>query len=162
MSLSEAKQDELYAFLDGYRGEGLRGMRERLFGERKIRVSLSTLSNWLNYYAMRSKLSQVRAMADSVAKVLKSTPGLDLEDSKIQRATQAFFEAKAMEDNDAKVFVQLAGVRKGAAELKLKERQIAIEEEKLRRADKAEAVASSSTLTPAEKEAKLKAIFGLS
>ena len=161
MSLPDDRQRELFDFCDGHRKDGLRKIRELLKDEQGVEVSLGTLSNWLNWYSLRSKLANVSEMADSVARILKETPGLDLDDAKIMRAAQAFFEAKAMQENDAGTYVRLAGVRRGTAELKLKAKKLDLEERKLRQAEAAEQVTKSTTLTPEEKEIRYREIFGL-
>lgn len=130
MSLPDERQRELFDFCDGHRKDGLRKIRELLKDEQGVEVSIGTLSNWLNWYSLRSKLANVSEMADSVARILKETPGLDLDDAKIMRAAQAFFEAKAMQENDAGTYVRLAGVRRGTAEIRIKERRLTLEEKK--------------------------------
>ncbi len=160
MSLPDERQRELFDFCDGHRADGLRKIRVMLQEEQGVTVSLSTLSNWLNWYALRSKVQGVAAMADDLARILKETPGLDLDDAKIMRTAQAFFEAKAMQENDAETYVKLAGVRRGTAELKIKAKRIDLEERKLRQADDAKGIAEDKTLTPEEKELRLKRVFG--
>lgn len=161
MSLPEETQAELFEFVDGHRADGLRKIRVALQEEKGIAVSLATLSNWLNWYSLRAKISSTAAMADDLARILKERPDLKLDDAQIMRASQAFFEAKAMQESDAKTYVALAAVRRGAAELRLKERRIALEERKLRQAEEAEGVAKRADLSPAEKEARIKEIFGV-
>lgn len=123
MNLPEEKQRELFDFCDAHRGDGLRKLVGYLREEQGLAVGLAALSNWLNWYSLRSKLTNVSEMADSVARILKETPGLDLDDAKIMRAAQAFFEAKAMQENDAGTYVKLASVRRGSAELQIKAQQ---------------------------------------
>lgn len=161
MNLPEERQRELFDFVDGHRAEGLRKIRVMLQEEQGLTVSLATLSNWLNWYTLRAKVQGVAAMADDLARILKETPGLNLDDEKIMRTAQAFFEAKAMQENDAGTYVQLAGIRKGTAELKLKARRIAIEEKKLLQAEAAKEVTKDASLTPEEKEMRYREIFGL-
>ena len=160
MSLPDDRQAELFDFVDGHRAEGLRKIRVMLQEEQGVTVSLSTLSIWLNWYSLRAKVQSVAAMADDLARILKETPGLKLDDATIMRTAQAFFEAKAMQENDAETYVKLAGVRRGTAELKIKARRIAIEEEKLRREQQVEQVVKSD-LSPDEQKKKLLAIYGM-
>jgi hypothetical protein len=161
MSLPDDRQRELFDFCDGLRSEGLRTIRERLGAEKGVTVSLGTLSNWLNWYSLRAKVQGVAAMADDLARILKETPGLDLDDAKIMRTAQAFFEARAMQENDAETYVKLAGVRRGTAEIQIKQRRLSLEEKKLRQAEAAKDVTKDTTLTPEEKEMRYREIFGL-
>ena len=161
MNLPEERQRELFDFVDGHRAEGLRKIRVMLQEEQGLTVSLATLSNWLNWYALRAKIGGVAAMADDLARILKERPDLNLDDATIMRAAQAFFEARAMQENDAETYVRLAGVRRGTAEIRLKERRIALEERKLRQAEAAEQVAKNPTLTPEQKGMRYREIFGL-
>lgn len=131
MSLPDDRQRELFDFCDGLRSEGLRAIRAKLSSEKGVKVGLATLSNFLNWYSLKSKLGSVSEMADSVARILKETPDLDLSDDKIMRAAQAFFEARAMQESDAETYVKLAGVRRGSAELKLKQRQADLRKESI-------------------------------
>ena len=160
MSLPDDQQRELFDFCDGHRKDGLRKIRELLKDEHGVEVSLATLSNWLNWYALRAKIGNVAAMADDLARILKERPDLNLDDATIMRAAQAFFEARAMQENDSKTYVALAGVRRGTAEIRLKERRIRIEEEKLRRAETVEEVVKSD-LSPEEQKKRLLAIYGM-
>jgi hypothetical protein len=161
MSLPDDRQRELFDFCDGHRKDGLRKIRELLKDEQGVDVSLSTLSNWLNWYSLRAKIGNVSAMADDLARILKERPDLNLDDATIMRAAQAFFEAKAMQESDAETYVKLAGVRKGTAEIRIKERRIKIEEQKLRQAEAAKEVAKDTSLTPEQKEMRYREIFGL-
>lgn len=161
MSLPEDRQRELFDFCDGHRKDGLRKIRDLLKDEQGVTVSLATLSNWLNWYALRAKIGNVAAMADDLARILKERPDLNLDDATIMRAAQAFFEARSMQEGDAKTYVALAGVRRGTAEIRLKERRIALEERKLRQAEAAEQVAKNPTLTPEQKDMRYREIFGL-
>ena len=160
MSLPDDRQRELFDFVDGHRADGLRKVRLLLQEEQGVTVSLSTLSNWLNWYSLRAKVQGVAAMADDLARILKETPGLKLDDATIMRTAQAFFEAKAMQENDAETYVKLAGVRRGTAELRIKERRIKIEEQKLAREEQVEQVIKSD-LSPEEQKKKLLAIYGM-
>ena len=134
MSLPDDRQRELFDFCDGHRADGLRKIRLLLQEEQGVTVSLSTLSNWLNWYSLRAKVQGVAAMADDLAKILKETPGLKLDDATVMRTAQAFFEAKAMQENDADTYVKLAGVRRGTADLRIRERRIRLEEDKVAQA----------------------------
>ena len=148
MSLPDDRQRELFDFCDGHRGEGLRKLRVMLQEEQGVNVSLATLSNWLNWYALRAKIGGVAAMADNLARVLKERPDLNLDDATIMRAAQAFFEARAMEENDAETYVKLAAARRGAAELRIKERRVTLEEDKVRQAkEKLQAIVSKGGIS---------------
>lgn len=161
MSLPDDRQRELFDFCDGLRTEGLRAMREKLDAEKGVKVSLGTLSNWLNWYSLKSKMQSVAEMADDLARILKETPGIDLTDDGVMRAAQAYFEMRSMKENDSGLFVKMAKVRKGTAEIRLKERRLTLEEKKARQADDAKEVTKNSSLSPEEKEQRYREIFGL-
>ena len=161
MSLPDERQRDLFDFCDGHRKDGLRKVRELLKEEQGVEVSLGTLSNWLNWYSLRSRFSMVAETSDFVARILKETPGLDIDDEKVIKAAQAFFEAKSMQENDAGTYVKLMGVRRGTAELRIKERRLTLEEKKARQADDAKGIAEDKTLTPEEKEQRIKGVFGI-
>lgn len=161
MSLPDDRQRELFDFCDGLRSEGLRTIRERLVEAHGVKVSLGTLSNWLNWYSLRSKMRGVAEMADDLADILKKTPGLNLTNDGVMAAAQAYFEMQSMKENDAGLFVKMAKVRRGTAELKLKAKRLALEERKLRQAEEAKGITENKALTPEEKERRLKGVFGI-
>lgn len=161
MSLPDERQRELFDFCDGLRTEGLRAIREKLDAEKGVKVSLSTLSNFLNWYSLKSKMRSVAEMADDLARILKETPGINLTDDGVMKAAQAYFEMQSMKENDAGLFVKMAKVRKGTAELRIQERRVRIEEQKLRQAEAAKEVTKDASLTPEEKEMRYLEIFGL-
>ena len=66
-----------------------------------------------------------------------------------------------MQENDAETYVKLAGVRRGTAEIQIKQRRLSLEEKKLRQAEAAKDVTKDTTLTPEEKEMRYREIFGL-
>lgn len=161
MSLPDDRQRELFDFCDGLRTEGLRAIRERLETEKGVKVSLSTLSNFLNWFSLKSKMQGVAEMADDLSRILKETPGINLTDDGVMKAAQAYFEMRSMKENDSGLFVKMAKVRKGTAELKIKAKRLELEERKLRQADEAKAVVQDDTLTPEEKDQRYKRIFGI-
>jgi hypothetical protein len=161
MSLPDDRQAELFDFCDGLRTQGLRTIREKLETEKDVNVSLSTLSNWLNWYSMRSRFSMVAETSDFIARIMKETPGLNIEDEKVMKAANAYFTAKSLKESDCDTYVKMMGVRRGTAEIRIKERRLTLEEQKARQAEAAKEVTTNTSLTPEEKQQRYREIFGL-
>ena len=161
MSLPDDRQRELFDFCDGLRTEGLRAIREKLDAEKGVKVSLSTLSNWLNWFSMRSRFSMVAETSDFIARIMKETPGLKIEDEQVMKAAEAYFTAKSLKESDCDTYVKMMGVRKGTAEIRIKERRLTLEEKKARQAEAAKEVTKDASLSPEEKEMRYREIFGL-
>lgn len=162
MSLPDDRQAELFDFCDGLRSEGLRTIREKLEAEKGVKVSLSTLSIWLNWFSMRSKFAMAAETSDFIARIAKEFPGLNIEDEKVMKLAEAYFTAKSLKESDCDTYVKMMGVRRGTAEIRIKERRLTLEEKKARQADDAKGIAGDKTLTPEEKERRLKAVFRIS
>lgn len=161
MSLPDDRQAELFEFCDGLRSEGLRAIRERLETEKGVKVSLGTLSIWLNWYSMRSKFALAAETSDFIARLAKEFPGLDIADEKVMKLAEAYFTAKSLKESDADTYVKMMGVRKGTAEIRIKERRLTLEEKKARQAEAAKEVTKDASLTPEEKEMRYREIFCL-
>ena len=161
MSLPDERQAELFDFCDGLRTQGLRTIREKLETEKDVKVSLSTLSNWLNWYSMRSRFSMVAETSDFIARIMKETPGLNIEDEKVMKAANAYFTAKSLKESDCDTYVKMMGVRRGTAEIRIKGRRLTLEEQKARQAEAAKEVTTNTSLTPEEKQQRYREIFGL-
>jgi hypothetical protein len=124
-------------------------------------VALSTLSEWRAWYGQRLRTQAAMARA-SQAKLewLKENPNANPED--LERLGQMVFTSEAVENGDIKAFVALIKANNQKRSLALDERRIKLLEEKAEREEAAQAVTRDEKLTPEEKDARMKEIFGLS
>jgi hypothetical protein len=141
--------------------------KDRLWQDFHIRTSVSALSKFYatQCYALRS--SQARDFAEEV--VTQLTDGSE----KYDEATLALIRQKAFErayarDGNLADLALLVKMLTDTAKLELKkkdqqiaERRVKLLEQKAAQADAAKDVTADQALTPAEREAKLKEIFGL-
>lgn len=122
--------------------------------------SITALSNWWRDWPLRRAFMDFGSVAEQVKAALRDLPNLRLDREQIETVAQAVFTAAAMQRQDPELFATLR-------RLSLAEQQLALDREKLEllkrraaQADEAQAVAASS-LTPEEKAAKFREIFGL-
>lgn len=124
-------------------------------------VALSTLSEWRSWYGQRLRTQSAMARAEQ-AKLewLKENPEATPED--LERLGQMVFTSEAVENGDIKAFVALIRANNQKRALAIDERRIKLLEEKAKREEAAQAVTKDEKLTPEEKDARMKEIFGLS
>lgn len=99
-------------------------------------LSLSTLSEWHSWYALRQRTLNAQKRADQARlEWLKENPDADPAD--LEKLGQMVFTAEAIEGGNVKAYVALAKLRLQERTIEHDERRIRLLEEKARRADEA-------------------------
>lgn len=141
--------------------------RDRLWQDMGVRTSAGALSGFFASECFTLRYTQARELADTVGEAMASDP------EKFDQATIALVKQKAFEravarDGDIKELAILASiigdtakVRIKQQELALSERRIALLEAKAAQADAAEHVVRDTDLTPEQRTARMREIFGL-
>jgi len=157
-TLPEAVQEALFALL---RTESYARVRDIAREKWEVQTSPAALSEFFRWYPLSRRLEVAKSTADEMAKILAGLGDVTLDAAAIQRATQAMFEAQALRANDSETYIQLAKLRLSREAGERDARRIALLETRAAQADKAEGVTRDETLTPEERAARLREIFGL-
>ena len=182
-TLPREKQEQIIVWLKEHTQ---RRTAELVVGAYGIDTSPSALGEFYSWFFLSGRLEQAASFATQVKDTLKDLPELALDEDKLSAAGQAIFETMALETADPKLFLGLREMRliersertKEAAleqrrresegRAKVKERELALSERKVKlleakaaQADRAKATLGEAALSPAEKEKKLREIFGL-
>jgi hypothetical protein len=141
--------------------------KERLWQDMRVKTSTAALSQFYATECFTLRYSQAREIAETVGDAIATDP------EKFDEATIALIKQKAFERAVAKsgdidelgiLFKMLGDSAKLAIkqkELALGERRVALLEKKAALADEAEKITRDDTLTPAQREAKMREVFGL-
>ncbi len=129
-----------------------------------LKVSTGALVHFYQTFAAPMQKARSAEFADEFAKLL----GGDYDKASLERARQLAFEAMMSPRPDigtAKALLKVIGdsakISIQKERLSLDARKVALLEQKAAQADAAKAVTQNNTLTPQERDAKLKEIFGL-
>lgn len=158
-----------------------------LFSNNGVRTSDSSLSEWLGWYQMRQQITAWNADADELKALLSTEQSFD--PNLVAKIAEAVFVSKAAKTGDPKVFALVAGIVQRHMELGSQQKahadKMALEEKKLARKDrslgqadrklaqaerklelleakveKVKDAMDNETLTPEEKTARWKQVFG--
>jgi hypothetical protein len=151
-------QNQIIAWVSG--PAGAEGAREWVRAKYELEVSLATLWDFLFWWQLRRHLETAARFAAKVRKTLARLPDYQLDDETLSLATQAAFEVRALQTEDWRALCQLRRLRQKERDYRVNERKLALLERKAAQAEEAAALARS-TLTPEERERRLKEIFGL-
>lgn len=151
--------------------------RAWLLAEQSVETSNAALSEWYSWYGLYLRRERRKAIVQqAVEEMAERDPSKTRED--LQEFGEALFTSEAIEDRDAKAFTEVwrasekALTRKQAKEqaeldraireraLQIDERKMALLEAKAKQADAAQDV-TASDLSPEEKAAKMRSIFGM-
>lgn len=157
-TLPPRQQGEIFALLQSTSYVQAKGIVREKFG---VETSVGALCEFFAWYPTSRIVEEAASIADQLKADLKKLPGLDLDDDKLSRIGQAAFEAQALKAGDSDAFVALRKLRQKDNEHRLNERRIALLERKAAQADQAEGVTRDESLTPEQREAKMREIFGL-
>lgn len=136
-----------------------------------IRTSRTRLSVWLSSYSLQQAFRQAENSTNEFQDFLRAKfPEID--PAELDRRAALFFQAEAMKAGDAETYLSFATARHKAAmdraklqqkerSLKLDERKLALLEQKAAMADAAEKTLRDDRLTPAEKQTRMRQIFGM-
>lgn len=127
-------------------------------------TSVAALQAFYSRFAAPWKYAQAKGEADAFAELMEGK----FDAATIKRAKQLAFEAMTGPQPDlkaAKTLLKIVGdsakVDLAKEKLTLDARKVAILEKKAAQADAAEGVTKDTTLTPEQRQARLKEIFGL-
>jgi hypothetical protein len=120
-------------------------------------VSLSTLSEWHSWYALKRRMEAAAERANQTSIELAKNSDMTPED--IERVAQTVFTAETLEAGNVKGYVALAKLRLQSRALDHDARRLAVLEAKAAKADEAGQVMGDGKLSEEEKAAKLKQIF---
>lgn len=165
-SLPPAQREQLIGWLLD-ENPNIDELVERVKAKFGVRTSRTALSSFYSRRCYKLRSNQATEFADLVVSEAKANP------AKFDEATLALVKQKAFErvyarDGNISELSLLAGILGDAAKLDLKrqelalaDRRVALLEKKAALADQAEAATRDETLTPAQRSARLKEIFGL-
>lgn len=133
-----------------------------------VRTSTGALSKFYRTHCFSLRSSQAREFAEQVEGELRSQGPAKFDEATLALVRQKAFERAYSREGSIDELAILAKILADSSKLELKrqelgltERRVKLLEQKAAQADAAEAVTRSTTLTPTEREAKLKEIFGL-
>lgn len=182
-TLPREKQKEIIALIET---NTYARAAELVLEQFRIDTSETALAGFYSWFFLSRQLQQVSEFSTEIKQTLRELPDLNLSEDKLSAAGQAIFETMAIKQQDKKLFLGLRAMRMAekaettkrdalaqrrreaegrahvkTAELALQERRVALLERKADQADRAKAVTGDAALTFAEKEKRLKQIFGL-
>jgi len=107
-TLPEVIQEQLYALLrtTSY-GKARSIVREKW----EVETSPAALSAFYTWYPLSRRIEVAAATADQVAQTLRGMGDLNLDDDKIARVSQSFFEAQALKLGDSETYLGLRKIR---------------------------------------------------
>jgi hypothetical protein len=166
-NLPDTDQEALWGWLHPQDPDAKVMTLEEAQGEVPLRwgftVSLSVLSEWRSWYALRRRINAARERADQTR--LELLKDATLRPEEIEQIAQTIFTAETLEAGNVKGFVALAKLRLQSQKVDLDRRRITLLEESAAEA-KAKLLAITSTakskggLTP-ETLAEIEAAAGL-
>lgn len=142
-------------------------VRQLLQEKFSVRAGITAIRHFYasDCFALRS--SEAREFAEQVAHELAQS-GESFDAATLALVKQKAFERAYAKNGDIEELATLAKILGDSAKLELKrkdqaltERRVALLEKKAAQADAAQSVTADAALTPAEREQKLKEIFGL-
>jgi len=156
MTLPEARQSEIIAHMKAHQLHETKAWLR----EQDVRTSDAALSRFWSWWHLRQQLKRNQSTVETLLQELqRANP--DFSAHQVQEVGQAFFTALALEQQDPKAWFL-------SQQLALKKQQLNLDREKFellkKKAEQAEAAKQvvSSADTAEEKQAKLRAIFGMS
>jgi hypothetical protein len=157
-TLPPGLQAELFARCNAASYTVVKGWLREAHG---ITTSEGALSKFYAWFPLSRRLEQAATFADSLKTQLSALPSMQGRAEEISDVTQIAFEMQAVQEQDGELYYNLRKLRLKERDQKLVERRIKLLEQKAAQADAAQSVTADQALTPAEREAKLKEIFGL-
>ncbi len=158
-SLPPALQETIWQWING--PEGYAGTRQRLADEHGIHTSKTSLSRFYSWYPLQKPLEEASHFADELKKHLSELPGLTMNEEQLTVAAQVAFELEAVKAKNFDQFALLRKLRQKDTENRLEREKFELLKKKAEQAEQAEQI-TKSDLTPAEKQQRMRAIFGMS
>jgi hypothetical protein len=127
----------------------------------RVQTSLGELLEWSNWFPLSRPLQRARVHVDMMEAVKKSHPQIERDAKKVARAGQIAFEQAAIEQKNLTQYLQLRKMRLKEEAQALTARRVKLLEKKAAQAEAAEKATRDETLTPEERDQKIKEIFGI-
>lgn len=155
--LPEEAQTALIERLKNHPHEQVRRWVRRKHG---FTPSIAALSGFWSWWHLKQVFNQTAARVDATLEKLK-TACPEIPEEKLADLSHAAFTLLALETQNTKDWARTEKLRLQRRQLEIERRKIALLERKAAQADAAEAAIKDPALTPAEREARLKAVFGM-
>lgn len=126
-----------------------------------VKTSAGSLSDFFSWYPRSGWLKQSAAFATDLEATIKKLPELQITAEKAAQVAQVAFEIQAAQNRDPELFLALRKNAHDSATLRLNERKVKLLEAKAAQADQAREISGNADLTPAEKEQRIKQVFGI-
>lgn len=142
--------------------------RTRLHNDFGVETSVGALQQFYARRCFTLRASEAKHFADTVVQQALAN-GENFDAATLALIKQKAFERAYAKNGDIDELATLARIMGDSAKLELKQREVAIAERRIAllenkaaQADEAAGIAANPNLTPAEKEARTKAVFGIS
>lgn len=152
-ALSEEQRVELGLYLEAHTLEEA----QQWLAERGVRVSTQSISEYYRLHVLPCKWQR---MAKTAA-VLNKVEGESVTDAAHRAVAQRVFELSTDPQADPELLAKFYKLMNDGQATAQSERKLRLLEAKAAAADSAAAAIRDNTLSPAEKEARIKEIFGL-
>jgi hypothetical protein len=126
----------------------------------RIGTSTASISNWFSWYRRVRRFETNASTVEAILEDLKKHHPKITEDELFAHG-QRMFESMAIDQEDGDAWTKLQTLRLKAASVKIDQRRLDLLEKRAAQAEAAEKAAGDSTLTPEEKSARIRQIFGL-
>lgn len=133
---------------------------KRIESEFGLKPSITAVSNWWGTWPLQRAFLTAGSVAERIKEAARDIPNLNITPEQMEQLGQTAFMVDALSRMDRDTFFEAKRSAQKDRELSMTERRIALLERKAAQADAAEEVVTS-TLTPEEKQAKMREIFGL-
>lgn len=151
--LTEEQRSELGVYLEGHSLEE----SQQWLAARGVEVSLQSISEFYRLHVLPCKWKRMA----TVAAVLSKVEGESVTDAAHRAVAQRVFELSTDPKADPELLAKFYKLMNDGQQTAQSERKLALLEAKAAAADDAAAAIRDTTLTAAEKEARIKEIFGL-
>ena len=152
--LTEEQRSELGVYLEGHSLEE----SQQWLAARGVDVSLQSISEFYRLHVLPCKWQRMA----TVAAVLSKVEGESVTDAAHRAVAQRVFELSTDPKADPELLAKFYKLMNDGQQTAQSERKLRLLEQKAAAADDAAAAIRDTTLTAAEKEARIKEIFGLS
>jgi hypothetical protein len=164
--LPDGRQQEIFEWLNAPGNTLVRCVQ--WLAQDGVKTNRDSLSDWYSWYALRLKFKETeRDTLNFQELVQEEMPELPQE--KVTQLGSAYFNMQAIKQGNPELFLMIQGAQHKAKMDVLKyqqrERELVIAERRVRlleaKQEKAKKVLSDEELTPEQRDAKLKKIFGM-
>ena len=161
-NLPEEHQETLYLLLhptdEDTKPYTFEQLAVHILEEYGFEPSLSSLSEWRRWYALKLRMENAQARAEQAReRLLMEDP--EAAEEALDRQARLVFKAEAVENRDPLSWVRVKKTQQTDKALTHDDRRIALLERKAAERDKASEVVSDETLSAEEKATRLKQIF---